>query len=339
MRSVFAGKTQETIEVNMLLSMSKLNGSSAALSVRQQTPQDCIEMMGQIERHFPSAKIDFKFIYTDALYLNKDESAAKAGKRVLFQMTRHQEGFKKIAGDRDVEFLSWNQSILDHNQGGVESALTAMHNRYAKDKEFANLVEGDTLAAKRGEIPDRNDVEFILQELVEIEMIRRNQDEPKDKVIIAYPGPPLESDLYLSDKKHPLGKAAPVGHQAFWADLSKPDGVVLHEFTLPQEEEKFSIRKYAVAASAAMGVFAAAVGGVAAWTQEEPDSGAKITEIDGGTIVLNVDERTVVFYDRSDLLKQVVIRDGKKVPGTNRADFDVALYDQKRIETYLSQNP
>jgi len=59
--------------------MSKLNGSSASLSVRQQTPQDCLEMMEEIEKNFPSARIDFKFVYTDALYLNRDEQAAKTG--------------------------------------------------------------------------------------------------------------------------------------------------------------------------------------------------------------------------------------------------------------------
>lgn len=338
MRLVFAKNTQEIVDVHMLLSMSKLNGSSAALSQRQQTPQECLEMMEEIARRFPSAKINFKFLYTDALYLNKDEQAAKAATRSLLQMTRHQEGFKKIAGARDVEFLSWNQVILDHNQGRVESALMAMRNKYARDENFAALVRGDTLAAKRGDVPNSHDIDFILQELAVVEMVRR-ADTDAGKVIVAYPGPPLQSDMYLRDKAHPIGIAAQVGHQAFWADVSAPEDVALQAFPLPQREEKSALSRYMVAASVAVGVFGAAAAGVAALTYEAPEPHFKVTELQGGAIILNAEGRTVIFPERHNLMNQVVIKNGKEIPGTNRADLDVALQDERTIKYYLDPQP
>ena len=333
----FKRSAQESIDVVMLLSMSKLAGSEHKLGQRQQTPQDCLDMMDEIEKRFAGASVNFRFLYTDALYLNKNEQAAKAAERVLFQMTRHQEGIQKIAGDRDIAFGSWNQAILDNNKGGFESALTAMRNRYVKDKEFAAQVNGDTLAAKRGHEPDRHDVEFVLQELTVMEMIRR-QATDVNKVVIAYPGEPLKSDLYLRDSKrpHPLGKASPVEHRAFWADVSGNNQYSLHEYDLPKpKEEKKDNSLHKIAASIAFAVFAAAAAGISYYSFDKPEPEFTLTDNNGGVILLKRNERTYIFPERSAASNQIVIFEGRQVAANTRDDGYLMCENAGVVREYL----
>jgi len=252
------------------------------------------------------------------------------------QMTRHQEGFKKISEDRSIEFVSWNQMVLKNNRGGFESALSAMRARYTKDSDFARSVDEDTLTARRGGVLDKHDVEFILQELVVMELLRR-QPSAADKIVIAYPGAPLKSDLFLRDskRKHPLGKAEPVSHSAFWADVSSPYAIEIHKFSLPENQEKPVSKKYLVEAGAALGAFAMVAGGVAVWMHNAPKPDFTISEIDSGMIALKRGERTVIFPDRDNLHRQIVIADGRQLAANTRDDGYMAYQNGNAVRDYL----
>src|SRR5262249_49585547 len=113
------------VHVYLLLSMSKLSGGAEklGLSIRQQTPADCIAFMEGSERQMPGAASRYTVLNTEGLYLNSDLPAEAAGKKLALQMTRHSEGLDKIAGERKVEKRSWNQALLDDTQGKWEGGL------------------------------------------------------------------------------------------------------------------------------------------------------------------------------------------------------------------------
>jgi hypothetical protein len=324
---------KKTANIVMLLSMGKLDGNSARLQMRQQSPQDCKEMLANVQAALPDTRLNVSFLYADGLYRNSETSSGAEHRKRETQMLRHKGKLEKEIPS--ARFITSGQSLLEAQGLNYESVITKMRKFYMKDEAFKMAVDSDTLAAKKGQGITPEDVEFILQELVLLETVRR-QETTSDKTIIVYPGKPLNSDLYLQNKKHPMGTPTPVTHSAQWMDVADSANVTVTDFAMPRAEKRSTILPYPLhnMAVAAAAVIVAGVALTHTFQGKAADDNA-FTALPDGSITLIEDGKTVVFTDAAHPYKQVVIQDGKVNPIDTREEGYMAYHRGLLLDRHL----
>ena len=152
------------------ISMSRISNAQSA--------KDCWEYM----KIFSPEKIirplvGVNFIYSDLLYFNSSEEAAKLKNKFIQLMLAHKHEFLKILNKnpfyiaKAFMFTSWSQMILDCKE--YTTYLGLLKKFYKKDKQFQAYVEED--AKFMGKKLDENQVNFILEETLFVYLIAKGK--------------------------------------------------------------------------------------------------------------------------------------------------------------------
>lgn len=154
--------------------------------------------------------IGINFIYTDYLYFNSDEKAAKLKNKFMTLISSHKNEFLKTVSKNPMyikkafSFANWNQILLECKE--FITFLGELNKIYNKDKAFQNYLREDV--KRSGKKLDQNQLNFFLEEILVVYLlakgkIRLQNDYVQDHekwILWCYPGKPLKSEIYLYQK-------------------------------------------------------------------------------------------------------------------------------------------
>ncbi len=216
-------KTNEFFDINKLptspgvlffgISMSRIGNAQSA--------EKCFEYM-----KFLASKIQYtegtgmNICYGDYLYFHSDEPARNLRDRFKELMISHKNAFKNLLiKEREwtlkaFSFFTFGQVILD-NSDSFQSAFQKIKEFYSNDIIFRKYVLEDSKVTNHN-LGDRETV-FILEEITIFYLAKKGvlkinnyfvNDFEKKWVLLAYPGKPLKSEVYLF-QKNPLNLSNP----------------------------------------------------------------------------------------------------------------------------------
>ncbi|MBE2191146.1 MAG: hypothetical protein IAE63_03075 [Alphaproteobacteria bacterium] len=337
------------VKLYMLLSMSKLNGSDRSISVQQQTPEECIAGFEGLSRtELADYDVQPFMLYSDGLYMHSDKVASAQEEKISRQVARHAARFSKLSAGNEnayvgaAQALAWHQALLEATPEKWESQCNKILTLYNKDQDFANAVRADTLAAKKGNVPNEADIRFILDELVMFDQLRQSN---RNATIIAYPGPLLQSDLYLQGKYKSRKRGV-------WADITDPDNIEFHGdmVSLPVPTPKstkvlpfaFNKRSAGIGALAASMLFGAFMGvtNILPPSSEDSANDSAVSfqfNTQGQPVAATLDEksRTTYFPDLENLNDQLVVENGQVNPVDTRDEGYLAYERGKAVRAVL----
>jgi hypothetical protein len=191
------------------------------------------------------------FLYGDSLYLHSSEPAEGLKEKYLGGVLGHKKDFEGFLAKhpwfikKAFTFLAWNQALIECKKPFLES-LRVVERLYAKDRAFQNCVKDDVRRA--GKSPkDEHAMKFVLEEAVLFHLITKGQVKISNDyvqghekwILYCYPGKPLRSAVYLS-QKNPLKLKNPQNrYEDSFYDL---EGKKLYnnlEIDLEKDEEVF----------------------------------------------------------------------------------------------------
>lgn len=182
------------------LSMSRLGNAQSA--------DECYRWLEFFEKKIEVFGLDAVFLYTNGLYFNSNENASAIRKKTNGQMISHSNAIRKLIVKsrkfmpQAIHYVPTDYVIL--NSPEFENYSLKLKRLLKEDKDFYNLLVQDSKDNKK----DEASINFLIEEIVIAHLIRQKQIEfPKTLVkkdnfrLIAYPGPPLKSEVYVWKKK------------------------------------------------------------------------------------------------------------------------------------------
>ncbi|MCC7571533.1 hypothetical protein KO465_09490 [Candidatus Micrarchaeota archaeon] len=155
--------------------------------------------------------VGLNMVYGDYLYLYSNEKASKLRKKFMPLILQHKNEFMKIISKNPMlipqafSFSTWNQILLASKD--FVNLFGQIRKRYKGDSKFRKYLKEDFLASGKGKL-DQNQIDFFLEETLIFHLITKGQiplhnDYVKGHekwVLWCYPGKPLKSQIYLSQK-------------------------------------------------------------------------------------------------------------------------------------------
>ena len=181
-----------------------------------QNPKKCFDYLNHLASKIQYTEgIGMEVWYSDYLYFNSKETANTLRDRFLGQMTSHKNAFMNLLRKdrrwtlKAFSFKTFGQILLE-NSDVYPPVYGAVQKLYKKDGIFRKYVAEDCAAA--GHEAGEAAVNFILQEIAMFYLSQKGPfrlnnkfvtDTEKTWTLLAYPGKPLKSEIYLF-KKNPL---------------------------------------------------------------------------------------------------------------------------------------
>lgn len=193
------------------LSMSRL--------AKGQTPEYCYEILGEFLQKIEGYNNDAVFLYTNGLYFNSEEVSFENRKKTNQQMFNHVSSLRNLIQKkreyipRAIHYLPIDYVVL--NAPDFKYFYDSLKKLEHDDNEFRSCLVRDSQGREYTEA----NVNFLIEEIVVAHIIRQKLvDLPRTSVqaddwrLIAYPGAPLESDVYQWKRKVlPQKSANPYG--------------------------------------------------------------------------------------------------------------------------------
>lgn len=232
----------------MLLSTAKLQRGqmSGGFDKRWQTPEDVVAQTKEAINHMrasgrPVAKV--VFLYTDTLYLNSAEPGVKIIEKVQDQTLIHRRKLQELLAEQafgipTTEML-WSELV--QGQSDYQSPRSKLVAAYQTNNDFRIAVQNDNPkrkgeidpipeGSKKGSAPSEADL-FVLEEIGLFDGLAKghissNKVDLNGDIVLAYPGPLMQSLQVLQDTKLKIHKGHPSRrHQtvhASWLDVTDP---------------------------------------------------------------------------------------------------------------------
>ncbi len=155
--------------------------------------------------------IGLNFIYADFLYFNSDEKASLLKNKFMSLILSHKNEFRKVLSKNPMyvskafSFTTWNQVLLECKD--FLTYLGELKKIYKKDKKFQKYIREDSKISGKNKL-DKNQLNFFLEEILLFYLIVKGKVVLKNDfiqnhekwVLWCYPGKPLKSQIYLTQK-------------------------------------------------------------------------------------------------------------------------------------------
>ncbi len=182
------------------ISMGRISNSQSA--------KKCFEYMGNFLKKIIVPKVGLVFLYSDSLYLYSDEKASTLKNKFSTLASSHKNEFMKLLKKNPdriptaFSFLTWNQAILESKE--FFDYFGRLKKIYQKDKKFQEYIKLDS---GKDSITE-NEINFFLEEILLLYLISKGKirlrndylNEHHKWILNCYPGKPLKSEIYLSQK-------------------------------------------------------------------------------------------------------------------------------------------
>jgi len=175
-----------------------------------QSPQKCLEYIEYLRSKIEYTEgIALEVWYGDYLYFHSDAPAYELRNRFMEQMISHKNAFMKLLKkDRKwtlkaFSFKTFGQVLLE-NSDGYGRVYQQVKRLLQEDACFQKYVTEDCLLAKHSAGDQEKD--FILEEITVFYLLQKGlfhlnnafvTDAEKTWTLLAYPGKPLKSEVYL----------------------------------------------------------------------------------------------------------------------------------------------
>jgi len=182
------------------LSMSRL--------AKGQTPEVLYEILGKFLQKIETFSNDVVFLYTNGLYFNSEEISFETRKKTNQQILNHVSELRKLIESRKefipnaVHYLPIDYVII--NSPHFKTCFDLLKKFESEDMGFQEALKAD---AHGREYTEAN-TNFLLEEIAVAHILRQKMVElPRTLVrndiwrLVAYPGAPLQSDIYQWQKK------------------------------------------------------------------------------------------------------------------------------------------
>lgn len=195
-------------------------GISMSRIGNEQSAQKCFEYLKHLASKIQYTEgIGMELWYSDYLYFHGDDPAFVLRDRFKEQMFSHKNAFINLLKKDRVwtlkafSFKTFGQILLE-NSDVYNMSLKAVTNLYETDLKFKKYVELD--ARNNTNNQERNTL-FILEEIAMFYLAQKGSfrlnnkfvtDTEKSWTLQAYPGKPLNSEVYLF-QKNPLNLKSP----------------------------------------------------------------------------------------------------------------------------------
>jgi len=187
-----------------------LFGLSIIRLLNRQSPENCMDDL----KFFSPSKISkplvgCNFIYSDFLYLYSDKPAPELKSSFMNGIIKHRNGLKNLIEKNFLDFqiqhafnwIVWNQLYVGTNN--FNHLFESLKKIYKEDVHFQKFVAEDCKTF--GREMDNNQVNFILEEILMMYLLTKNQIKLPNEfiegnqkwILFCYPGKPMKSTVYL----------------------------------------------------------------------------------------------------------------------------------------------
>lgn len=172
-----------------------------------QSPEFCYEVLENFLKKLETFSNDVVLLYTNGLYFNSEEISFENRKRTMGQALNHIYAFRNLIEKKKkfipgaIHYLPIDYVIF--NSPCFKEFFSKLKKLETEDKTFHELLISDS---KDREYTEAN-ANFLIEEIVVAHILRQKLVElPRTLVksdawrLVAYPGEPLQSDIYQWQK-------------------------------------------------------------------------------------------------------------------------------------------